>query len=113
MRAASENERLAYTVNEAAAIAGVNRRTLYKERQAGKLQMLTVQGRTMIRADELHGGSIAGPYTNLTGSLGELGMATTVAKKCKTLIRRRSRRPRNPQPESKFAVPTTQDSLSS
>jgi hypothetical protein len=46
-------ERLAYTVNEAAAIAGVNRRTLYKERQAGKLTMVIVQGRTMIKADEL------------------------------------------------------------
>lgn len=53
-RAASfkpEVRKLSYTVDEAAAVIGVSRATIYRMVRAGELSKFTWFGRTLIRAD--------------------------------------------------------------
>lgn len=49
----SASEKLAYTINEAAAAIGISRAQVYRLIRAGDLQKFTWAGRSLIRADVL------------------------------------------------------------
>jgi excisionase family DNA binding protein len=46
-------ERLAYSVAEACAVAGIRKTTLYKEIRSGDLRAVKIGGRTVILVDDL------------------------------------------------------------
>jgi excisionase family DNA binding protein len=46
-------DRLAYSIAEACAVAGIRRTTLYKEIRSGDLRAVKIGGRTVILADDL------------------------------------------------------------
>ena len=47
------NTRLAFSIAEACAVAGIRRTTLYKEIRSGDLRAVKIGGRTVILADDL------------------------------------------------------------
>jgi excisionase family DNA binding protein len=47
------NTRLAFTIAEACAVAGIRKTTLYKEIRSGDLRAVKIGGRTVILADDL------------------------------------------------------------
>jgi excisionase family DNA binding protein len=51
--AVNENQKLSYTIGEAASALGLSRATIYKMIKTGELQKFTWCGRTLIRADVL------------------------------------------------------------
>ena len=49
----NEPEKLSYGVDEAATALGIGRTSLYKLNKAGRLPFVKVQGRTLIRRNDL------------------------------------------------------------
>jgi excisionase family DNA binding protein len=46
-------DRLAYSIAEACAVAGIRKTTLYKEIRSGDLRAVKIGGRTVVLADDL------------------------------------------------------------